>query len=241
MKFIPSTSTNKGLLQSLYKLVHLGRHMGTLTSFPATCKMGIRFYNFLFAFLSDKALPEWGLPVCLPGKQSLPKMGSTLKGKNLLQMGANSVHYEMTPIYHKNSKYWDIYVWANSVDSDQTVLRSSLIRIYTVCHSVYIFWRHYCIVKLNCFILRTTMVVSLGVPIFRVFTVYARQQWKWQSCFPWKSTHSPSGKSLHLWEQILFFQRCPQVLWKWPTCVLALTVWRGNKYSAQQFFLPWVQ
>ena len=22
--------------------------------------------------------------------------------------------------YRKNSKYWDIYVWANSVDSDQT-------------------------------------------------------------------------------------------------------------------------
>ena len=62
--------------------------------------------------------------------------------------------------------------------SEQTVLilirlllRSSLIRIYTVCHTVYIFWRHYCIVKLNCFILRTTTVVSLGVPIFRVFTV----------------------------------------------------------------------
>ena len=62
--------------------------------------------------------------------------------------------------------------------SEQTVLilirlllRSSLIRIYTVCHTVYIFWRHYCIVKLSCFILRTTTVVSLGVPIFRVFTV----------------------------------------------------------------------
>ena len=63
--------------------------------------------------------------------------------------------------------------------SEQTVLilirlllRSSLIRIYTVCHTVYIFWRHFCIVKLNCFILRTTTVVSLGVPIFRVFTVH---------------------------------------------------------------------
>ena len=27
-------------------------------------------------------------------------------------------------------------------------------------------------VKLNCFILRTTTVAGLGVPIFRVFTVY---------------------------------------------------------------------
>ena len=63
--------------------------------------------------------------------------------------------------------------------SEQTVLilirllsRSSLIRIYTVCHSFYIFWRHYFLVKLNCFILRTTTVAGLGVPIFRVFTVH---------------------------------------------------------------------
>ena len=62
--------------------------------------------------------------------------------------------------------------------SEQTVyilirllLRSSLIRIYTVCQSFYIFWRHYLNVKLNCFILRTTTVAGLGVPIFRVITV----------------------------------------------------------------------
>ena len=52
------------------------------------------------------------------------------------------------------------------------LLRSSLIRIYTVCHSFYIFWRHYFIVKLNCFVLRITTVAGLGVPIFRVFTVF---------------------------------------------------------------------
>ena len=64
--------------------------------------------------------------------------------------------------------------------SEQTVkilirllLGSSLIRIYTVCHSFCIFWRHYFLVKLNCLILRTTMVAGLGVPIFRVFTVIA--------------------------------------------------------------------
>ena len=62
--------------------------------------------------------------------------------------------------------------------SEQTVyilirllLRSSLINIYTVSHSSYIFRRHYFNVKLNCFILRTTMVAGLGVPIFRVITV----------------------------------------------------------------------
>ena len=67
--------------------------------------------------------------------------------------------------------------------SEQTVkilirllLRSSLIRIYTVCHSFYIFWRHYFIAKLNSFILRTTTVAGLGVPIFRVFTVMVIQK-----------------------------------------------------------------
>ena len=34
------------------------------------------------------------------------------------------------------------------------------------------FWRHYFNVKLNCFILRTTTVAGLGVPIFRVITVF---------------------------------------------------------------------
>ena len=28
----------------------------------------------------------------------------------------------MKDAYRKNSKYWDMYVWANSVDSDQTAL-----------------------------------------------------------------------------------------------------------------------
>ena len=27
------------------------------------------------------------------------------------------------PVYHKNSKYWDMHVRANSVDSDQTALK----------------------------------------------------------------------------------------------------------------------
>ena len=33
------------------------------------------------------------------------------------------------------------------------------------------FWRHYFIVKLNCFKFRTATVAGLGVPTFRVFTV----------------------------------------------------------------------
>ena len=78
--------------------------------------------------------------------------------------------------------------------SEQTVkilirllLRSSLIRIYTVCHSFYIFWRHYFIVKLNCFILRTTTVAGRGVPIFRVFTVSLILPFsKWRDVYMYK-------------------------------------------------------
>ena len=30
---------------------------------------------------------------------------------------------DIQTLYRKNSKYWDMYVWANSVDSDQTALK----------------------------------------------------------------------------------------------------------------------
>ena len=74
-------------------------------------------------------------------------------------------------VYRKNSKYWDIYFWTNSVDSDQTALKEHSdqdLHCLPFCLHV---WGHYCIVKSNCFILTTTTVVSLGVPIFKVFTV----------------------------------------------------------------------
>ena len=31
-------------------------------------------------------------------------------------------HFDLY-LYRKNSKYWDMYVWANNVDSDQTALK----------------------------------------------------------------------------------------------------------------------
>ena len=42
----------------------------------------------------------------------------------------------------------DSQAWANSADPDQ---RSSLIRVYTVCHSVCIVWTHYSMVGLQIF------------------------------------------------------------------------------------------
>ena len=35
----------------------------------------------------------------------------------------NSFPLQLKPMYRKNSKYWDMYVWANSLDSDQTALK----------------------------------------------------------------------------------------------------------------------
>ena len=51
---------------------------GYTPSFPAMFSKGDNFHDFLFAYLE--------------------KMGSTLKGK-IASMGANSLFYEMTPIY----------------------------------------------------------------------------------------------------------------------------------------------
>ena len=48
-------------------------------------------------------------------------------------------------------------------------MRSSLIRVFSVCYSVCIFWTQYCTVKSNCSNCRTIMVIISGVPIFRIF------------------------------------------------------------------------
>ena len=49
--------------------------------------------------------------------------------------------------------------------------RSSLIRVYAVCHSISILWMHYCNVTSNFSIFRTIMAIVWGVPNFRIFTV----------------------------------------------------------------------
>ena len=46
--------------------------------------------------------------------------------------------------YSTDSKFLARQVWADSVDADQT---ARLIRVYTICHSVCIFWTQYSQVK----------------------------------------------------------------------------------------------
>ena len=54
----------------------------------------------------------------------------------------------------------------------QTVQRSSLIRVYTVCNSLCIFWMHYSKEKPSCSTFRVITTNFLGVRIFRKFMVY---------------------------------------------------------------------
>ena len=53
-----------------------------------------------------------GVPILKHIRVVLSQLGSTLKEF------ASSQAY-----YRKKFKYWDMYVWANSVDSDQTALK----------------------------------------------------------------------------------------------------------------------
>ena len=59
-------------------------------------------------------------------------------------------------------KFSDRYAWANSADPDQTA--PSLIRDYTVCHSICIVWTHYAMVEPHSsnFTVITTNVLVLG-------------------------------------------------------------------------------
>ena len=84
--------------------------------------------------------------------------------------------------YRNDPKFWDRYAWANSADPDQT--RSSLIRVYTVCHSVCIVWTHYSMVEPHSSNFRVITTNFLGVRIFRKFTVMIlsfRMDRSWQT------------------------------------------------------------
>ena len=68
--------------------------------------------------------------------------------------------------YHYDPKFSDRYAWANSADPDQ-----SLIRVYTVWHSVCIVWTHYSMVESHSSNFRLITTNVLGVRIFRKITV----------------------------------------------------------------------
>ena len=55
--------------------------------------------------------------------------------------------------------------------SGSTLFRSSLIRVYTVCHSVCIVWTHYSMIQPHSSNFRVISTNFLGVRMFRKFTV----------------------------------------------------------------------
>ena len=58
------------------------------------------------------------------------------------------------------------------------LLRSSLIKVYTVCHSVCIFWTQYSMVESQSSNFRVITANFLGVRIFRKFTVHAKTMYR---------------------------------------------------------------
>ena len=66
--------------------------------------------------------------------------------------------------YLNDPKFSDRLVWTNGAE------RSSLIRVYTVGYSVFIFWTHYSMVKPPCSNFRMITAFFFGVRICRIFT-----------------------------------------------------------------------
>ena len=70
--------------------------------------------------------------------------------------------------YRNDPKFSDRYAWANSADPDHW---SSLISVYTVCHSLCIVWTDYSMVEPHSSNFRVITTNFMGVRIFRKFTV----------------------------------------------------------------------
>ena len=68
-------------------------------------------------------------------------------------------------------KHYTVMIYTVMIISYQTYMRSSLIRVYTVCHSVCTIWTHYSMVESHSSNFRVITTNVLGVRIFRKFTV----------------------------------------------------------------------
>ena len=73
---------------------------------------------------------------CLDSVMSLVSVTkiSSLMLASVAEQASLSLTWSETPEYTFSHKFSDRYVWANSADPDQTA-PSSLIKVYTVCHS----------------------------------------------------------------------------------------------------------
>ena len=97
------------------------------------------------------------------------------------------LHCLLMPIcpktYHNDLKFSDILSFRTdtTLQTVQTqirlLLRISLIRVYTVCHCVCIFWTHYSMVEPNSSNIRIFTATFSSVPIFIILTVGFLQQY----------------------------------------------------------------
>ena len=71
---------------------------------------------------------------------------------------------------------------------------SSLIRIYTVCHSVCIVWTHYSMVEPHSSNFRVITTNVLGVRIFKKFTVSQTESGEYYSTVSPSQTHITGGE-----------------------------------------------
>ena len=102
-----------------------------------------------FGVLMGIAFSEGNVLCCHPTCRKLPQSNFKLK-------------------YHNDSKFSDNLALASSVNPDQT---APLIKVYTVCCSVCIFWMHYSVVKPLCSNFRVITTNISDVRIFRSFMV----------------------------------------------------------------------
>ena len=110
--------------------------------------LGLHFrYLFMFfpiKMLESKCSMKQSIEEEISKQKCVLKRGS-VEARNLTRM--TRIYRRMCMSrrgYRNDPKFSDRYAWANSADPDQTAPRSSLIRVYTVCHSVCIVWTHYC-------------------------------------------------------------------------------------------------
>ena len=69
--------------------------------------------------------------------------------------------------YRKMFNIGKIYLSKQHRAWPDSSFRSSLVRVCTICHHVFIFRTHYCIVKLNCFNFKTITIIIFCVRILR--------------------------------------------------------------------------
>ena len=95
-------------------------------------------------------------------------LGTQCRDVRTREVGIQEIHHKVKP--------YEVCVLTHMFQG----LRSSLIRVYTVCHSVCIVWTNYSVVKQYCSNVRIITANFSGVWIFWIFMVLLIiSSWKW--------------------------------------------------------------